>query len=89
MIDYIHTQYDSKVSHLCKQVLAANTLAYRPIYLKELIAIACLPEEITSDQDDLKDVVDRCSSLLIVQNETIYFVHPPISKGLHSGVCKC
>lgn len=75
MIDQIHTQCDSKVSVLCKQVLATSTLAYRPIHLKELIAIACLPEEVTSDQDDLKDVVDLCGSFLIVRNENIYFVH--------------
>lgn len=75
MIDQIHTHCDSKVSMLCKQVLAASTLAYRPIHLKELIAIACLPEEVTSDQDDVRDVVDLCGSFLRVQNETIYFVH--------------
>lgn len=75
MFDQVHNQRDIKVSVLCKQVLAASTLAYRPIHLKELIAMTCLPEEVTSDQDGLKDVVGACGSFLIVRDETIYFVH--------------
>lgn len=75
-------------SLLCKQVLAASALADRLIHLKEPIAIAWLPEEVASDQDDLQDVVDLCGSFLIVRNETIYYVHQSVCRPRHGRTWK-
>jgi hypothetical protein len=58
----------------CIQILSSVSLAYRPIHLKELVAIAGLqgePDNITS----LNELVDLCGSFLTVREETIYIVH--------------
>lgn len=75
MIEQIHMQCDSEDLVLCKQVLGASTLAYRPIHLAELTYIAHLPDEFHSDQNTLKELIGLCGSFLIVRNGVIYFVH--------------
>jgi hypothetical protein len=47
-------------------------LTYRPLYLKELVATAGLPEE---QSDELHVLVDLCGSFLTVREEIIYFIH--------------
>lgn len=87
MIEQIHVQCDGDDLELCKQVLSASTLAYRPIHLAELTSIAYLPDEFYSDQNALKELVGLCGSFLIVRNGVIYFVHQS-AKRLYCGVCK-
>ena len=75
MMEEIHAQTDSEDLELCKQILAACTLAYRPIRLEELISIAGLPDEFSDDQESLRELVSLCGSFLIIRKATIYIVH--------------
>lgn len=75
MIEQMHVQCDNDDLILCKQVLGASTLAYRPLHLAELTSIAQLPDEFHSDKNALEELVGLCGSFLIVRDEAIYFVH--------------
>ncbi|KAF2180113.1 hypothetical protein K469DRAFT_510174, partial [Zopfia rhizophila CBS 207.26] len=59
-------------SELCKQILRATTVAYRPLTLEELIPIAELP---CARTEDIGELIELCGSYLILQEETIRFVH--------------
>jgi hypothetical protein len=61
-------------AEICKQVLALIALVYRPVTLKELVALAEQLEDIT-DESELREIIFLCGSFLTLQNETIYFVH--------------
>ncbi|KAK5739252.1 hypothetical protein LTS12_025331, partial [Elasticomyces elasticus] len=60
---------------LCKQLLAAVTVVYRPLTLGELGAVTDLPAEINDNQEELAEVIRFCGSILTIRNDTIYFVH--------------
>ncbi|KAI1113874.1 hypothetical protein F5Y14DRAFT_416893 [Nemania sp. NC0429] len=62
---------------MCRQVLAVQVLAYRPLRLTELLSHVGSPEEFPESDDIwlLKMVVELCGSFLTVKDSTIYFVH--------------
>jgi len=64
----------SEDADLCKQVLAAVALVYRPISLEELAALVEQLEDITDDLE-LLEIIGLCGSFLTVQEKVIYFVH--------------
>src|SRR5437773_10534627 len=57
------------------QVLSISTLAYRPLHLLELAALADLPEEASCDLQDLTEITHMCGSFLAIREDTIYFIH--------------
>ncbi|KAF2626688.1 hypothetical protein BU25DRAFT_92842 [Macroventuria anomochaeta] len=59
---------------LCKQVLALIALAYRPITLQELVALA-EPLEDMADEAEVWEIIGLCGSFLTLREDTIYFVH--------------
>ncbi|KAF1831217.1 NACHT-domain-containing protein, partial [Decorospora gaudefroyi] len=61
-------------AELCKQVLAAVALVYRPITLKELV-ILVEPLEGMADDLELREVIGLCGSFLTLREQTVYFVH--------------
>ena len=61
-------------AELCKQVLASISLVYRPITLKELVALVEQLGEIANDKE-LREIIGLCGSFLILREDTIYFVH--------------
>ena len=61
-------------AELCKQVLASISLVYRPITLKELVALVEQLGEIDNDKE-LREIIGLCGSFLILREDTIYFVH--------------
>lgn len=63
---------NSDDSELCKQILAAITLVYRPITLMELVALV---EQLEDVVDQLNEIIDLCGSFLTLREGTIYFVH--------------
>ncbi|KAI0099735.1 hypothetical protein GGR51DRAFT_389819 [Nemania sp. FL0031] len=65
----------SKHVEICRQVLAVQVLAYRPLRLTELIALVESPERLAQLSKWLRNVVELCGSFLTVRDETIYFVH--------------
>lgn len=74
MMEQVCRLEDSDNAESCIRILSSVTLTYRPIHLKELVAIASLWEE-PNDMQLLNELVDLCGSFLIVCDETIYFVH--------------
>ncbi|RFU75686.1 wd40 repeat [Trichoderma arundinaceum] len=58
-----------------KQILAAMTIVYRPVALRELCYLINIPKELSDDIDSLKEVVALCGSFLTIRYGTIYFVH--------------
>jgi hypothetical protein len=61
-------------AELCQQLLALIALVYRPITLRELVALAEQLEDI-ADESELQGIIGLCGSFLTLQGETIYFVH--------------
>ncbi|KAL2192722.1 hypothetical protein P885DRAFT_81924 [Corynascus similis CBS 632.67] len=55
--------------HTCKNVLAAVTLAHRPLTLSELAILADLPSDMP------RTIVENCGSFLTVKEETVYLIH--------------
>ncbi|KAF2003869.1 HET-domain-containing protein [Amniculicola lignicola CBS 123094] len=71
MIQQISVSDDAE---LCKQVLALDTLVYRPITLGELVALAKSLGDI-ANETDLRDIIGFCRSFLTLREDTVYFVH--------------
>jgi archaellum biogenesis ATPase FlaH len=61
-------------AELCKQVLAAVALVYRPITLKELVTLV-EPLEGMADDSELQEIISLCGSFLTLREQTVYFVH--------------
>jgi len=61
-------------AELCKQVLASIALVYRPITLKELVALVEQLGEIANDKE-LREIIGFCGSFLTLREDTIYLVH--------------
>jgi hypothetical protein len=70
MIQQINVSDDAE---LCKQVLALDALVYRPITLRELVALA-EPLRDTADKY-LREIISLCGSFLTLREDTVYFVH--------------
>ncbi|KAK3359288.1 WD40-repeat-containing domain protein, partial [Lasiosphaeria hispida] len=71
----------SKDADLCKQVLAAISITYRPITVQELTSFVDIPEGISNDLEFLAEIIGLCGSFLTLRESltpresTIYFVH--------------
>ncbi|KAF2626715.1 beta transducin-like protein HET-E4s [Macroventuria anomochaeta] len=59
-------------AEICKQVLALIALVYRPITLKELVALA---EPLEDMADEAREIIGLCGSFLTLRGDTVYFVH--------------
>jgi hypothetical protein len=70
MMTRIETRHARDVAY-CKKVLVAVSLAYRPLSLAELSALAGLPRTL----DYTRAVVDKCGSFLTVKGGTVYQIH--------------
>ncbi|KAK3360107.1 HET-R [Lasiosphaeria hispida] len=60
---------------LCRQILSAATVAYRPLHLAEIGALSGLPEQITKSTENVRKIVAKCRSFLTVRDDRIYLVH--------------
>lgn len=69
MVDIIDQDNDKII---CKQILRAVTLAYRPLALEELATLAELP---TEQPDDVRELVNLCSSFVVFREDTVRFLH--------------
>ncbi|KAI1740708.1 hypothetical protein F4680DRAFT_83907 [Xylaria scruposa] len=64
-----------KEAEMCRQVLAVQALAYRPIHLTELLSLVDSPEKFPRLAKWLRKIVELCGSFLTMRDDTIYFVH--------------
>ncbi|KAL4739561.1 hypothetical protein BDV11DRAFT_169973 [Aspergillus similis] len=64
-----------EVLDYCRRILAAVTLALRPLHLSELGLVAGLEPELAEDHASLVEIVGLCGNFVIVLKETVYVVH--------------
>jgi hypothetical protein len=72
MLEHIR-QSDS--ADLCKYLLAAMEVVYRPVALVELMSLGEMLVDISDDDQAIREVVSLCGSFLTIRDSTIYFVH--------------
>ncbi|KAL4996715.1 WD40-repeat-containing domain protein [Aspergillus recurvatus] len=78
----------SETIDYCRDILAAVTVAHRPLGLDDLGLVANLPPELTADAAALEEVVDLCGDFLIVREGIIYFVHHSAKEYLFAHIDK-
>ena len=66
---------NSKRCDLAKQILALTAVVRRPITLEELTSFNKTLEGIANDFLSLQKIIGLCSSFLVLQERTVYFVH--------------
>ena len=70
----------------CMQVLSTSTLAYRPLHLLELAALADLPKEVSCKKENLRKIIHMCGSFLTIREDIIYFIHQSAKDYLSTSV---
>ncbi|KAL2196812.1 WD40-repeat-containing domain protein, partial [Corynascus similis CBS 632.67] len=75
MMDQIFNLEDTEDTTLCQHILAIISVVYRPIMLDELAALVDTLDGVSSDCEDLEELVALCGSFLTLRNRTIFFVH--------------
>lgn len=71
MMDNIISRY----APVCKSILAALLLMYRPISLDELACLVELPPSVSSNRKALAEIIGFCGSFLTLQDQTVFFIH--------------
>ncbi|OHX00891.1 NACHT and WD40 domain protein [Colletotrichum incanum] len=66
--------FQSDDAVLCRQILAATSVVYRPVSLKELIALIPSLEKYGDDVDTMEEIVGACGSFLTLRAGVINFV---------------
>ncbi|KAJ6127849.1 hypothetical protein N7471_009066 [Penicillium samsonianum] len=72
---------ESEDAELCNRILSVASTVYRPITLNELGALVDMPDEISTEDDDLpsdgflSDIIRLCGSFLTLRENTVFFVH--------------
>jgi hypothetical protein len=84
MMEQIRCLEDSEDVESCRRILSSIALAYHPIHLKELVALAGLRER-PDDLQSLNELVDLCGSFLTVREDTVYFIHQSAKDYLVDG----
>ncbi|KAL2005187.1 hypothetical protein VTN00DRAFT_3037 [Thermoascus crustaceus] len=75
MMEQMRDMKDKEDLEICKRILAAVVLAYRPTHLDELDSIVGLPEKLSDDKESLEELVGLCGSFLTIREGFIYVVH--------------
>ena len=70
----------SDEAELLIQVLAITASTFRPLTTLELAELADLPREVRNSKKQLRNLVEECGSFLVLQNDTIQFVHASAQK---------
>jgi hypothetical protein len=61
-------------AELCKHVLASLALVYRPLTLREMIALVEQLND-SAEVSELEEIIGLCGSFLTLREQTVYFVH--------------
>ncbi|KAK2729888.1 NACHT and WD40 domain protein [Colletotrichum kahawae] len=67
--------FESDDAVLCRQILAAALVVFRPLLLKELVALIPSLKEYKDDLDTLTEIVGACGSFLTLRAGVLDFVH--------------
>jgi hypothetical protein len=84
MMEQIRHQRSMTVEY-CLKILSTATIIFHPLHLKELIAIADLPEKPFRDMRLLDKLVSLCGSFLTIREDMIYFVHQSAKDYFYAG----
>jgi hypothetical protein len=63
---------ESDDADICRCVLASTAVLYRPVTIRELVALVEQLEDVSSD---VREIINLCGSFLTVREDTVYFVH--------------
>jgi hypothetical protein len=63
---------ESDDADTCRCVLASTAVLYRPVSVRELVALV---EQLEDVSYDVREIIDLCGSFLTVREDTVYFVH--------------
>jgi hypothetical protein len=63
---------ESDDADTCRCVLASTAVLYRPVTIRELVALV---EQLEDVSDDVREIIGLCGSFLTVREDTVYFVH--------------
>jgi hypothetical protein len=85
MLEQICQSYDT---NLCRNLLVAMVVAYRPITMAELTSLSDILIELLDDNQAITDLVSLCGSFLTIQDSTIYFVHQSAKEFLSSDTAQ-
>ena len=75
MVGQILDQKDSDVVKNSKCIIISAVLAYQPLHLKELVAVADLPKELLEDLLSLEKLAQLCGSSLAIREDIINLGH--------------
>jgi hypothetical protein len=65
----------SDYAELCKQIIASNTVLYRPVKVQELVALVEQLHDFVDDLESVREIISLCGSFLTLREDTVYFVH--------------
>jgi archaellum biogenesis ATPase FlaH len=63
---------ESDDADTCRCVLASTAVLYRPVTIRELVALI---EQLEDVSNDVREIIGLCGSFLTVREDTVYFVH--------------
>jgi hypothetical protein len=72
MLEHIRQSHSAD---LCKYLLVAMEVVYRPVALVELMSLGETLVDISDDDQAIREVVSLCGSFLTIRDSAIYFVH--------------
>jgi hypothetical protein len=68
----IQQMSESDDADICRCVLASTAVLYRPVTIRELVALVEQLEDVGSD---VREIINLCGSFLTMREDTVYFVH--------------
>ena len=80
MLAQVLHQQDQDDIELCRRILCTVTLAFRPLGLEEISALARLP-----GNEDVQQLVGYCGSFLTIREKSVYLVHQSAKDYLSEG----
>jgi hypothetical protein len=71
----IQQMSESDDADTCRCVLASTAVLYRPLNIRELVALVEQLENFDDDLESVREIVGLCGSFLTLREDTVYFVH--------------
>jgi hypothetical protein len=76
-LDALYTRMMQQMSECddaetCRCVLASMAVMYRPVTIRELVALV---KQLNDISDDVREIIGLCGSFLTIRDDIIYFVH--------------
>jgi hypothetical protein len=91
-LDVLYTRMVQQMSEcddaeICRCVLATTAVLYRPVTIRELVALVEQLEDLVDDLGSVRDIIGLCGSLLTLRDDTVHFVHQSAKDFLFAQGC--